>query len=95
MPSAEMLTVFAYDIANDRRRRKVAKILENGLVRVQESVFEGRLTTKKADAIRKRIEALMKPDDSLRVYAVPKDALARCHQKGGAPVLDDIDYWLL
>ena len=95
MATAEMLTVFTYDIANDKRRRRIAKILEEKLARVQESVFEGRLTARQADAIRKRIEALMKPDDSLRVYAIAKDALPRCHQTGGVPVLDDSDYWLL
>ena len=95
MAETEMLTVFAYDIADDRRRRKVAGILEEGLVRVQESVFEGRLTAAAADRLRRHIERLMKADDSLRVYAVPKDGLRRCHQKGGAPILDGKDHWIL
>lgn len=95
MARTEMLTVFAYDIADDRRRRRVAGILEDGLVRVQESVFEGRLTGAATRRLIGRLEAAMRAGDSLRVYAVAADGLPRCHQSGGAPIMTDEDYWLL
>jgi CRISPR-associated protein Cas2 len=38
------LWVVSYDIVNNRRRRKVAKILEDYGTRRQKSVFEARLT---------------------------------------------------
>ena len=95
MASAKMLTVVTYDIADDRRRRRIASALEDRMVRVQESVFEARLTAEATRTLIRRLEALMKAGDSLRVYAVPADGLRRCHQTGGAPLMDDRDYWLL
>ena len=90
-----MLTVFAYDIADDRRRRRIAKVLEKRMVRVQESVFEARLTKAATTRLVKSLERHLTIDDSLRVYAVAADGLERCHQHGGAPIMNDQDYWLL
>lgn len=95
MASAEMLTVFTYDIADNRRRRRAAGILEDTLVRVQESVFEGRLTRARTRRLIRELEAVLQADDSLRVYAVAADGLERCHQHGGAPIMTDADFWLL
>ena len=90
-----MLTVFAYDIADDRRRRRIAKVLEARMVRVQESVFEARLTKAATTRLVRRLQRYLTIDDSLRVYAVAADGLERCHQHGGAPIMNDQDYWLL
>ena len=90
-----MLTVFAYDIADDRRRRRIAKVLEARMVRVQESVFEARLTKAATTRLVRRLQRHLTIDDSLRVYAVAADGLERCHQHGGAPIMNDQDYWLL
>jgi CRISPR-associated protein Cas2 len=95
MPRAEMLMVFSYDIADDRRRRRIAEVLENQLVRVQESVFEGRLSAAASDRLAAAVEREMGAGDSLRVYAIAADGMARCKQIGGAPLAVDADYWLL
>ena len=95
MARTEMLMVFSYDIADDRRRRRVARILEETMVRVQESVFECRLSAAATDRMLKRLEPELGPDDNLRVYAVGADSLPRCRQIGGAPFAEDIDFWLL
>lgn len=42
-----MVYVVSYDIASDRTRRKLAKLLEGYGVRIQYSVFECRLTEKR------------------------------------------------
>lgn len=95
MPTGRMLTVFCYDIARDRIRRQVARLLEEVAVRVQESVFEARLTTQRATDIAQRIALLLDPGDQLRVYAVPADAIRHCRVKGsGAPIVEQ-DYYLL
>ncbi len=95
MARAEMLMVFSYDIADDRRRRRVSKILEDVMVRVQESVFESRLSASMTEALVRRLEPEMAPGDSLRVYAVGADGLPRCHQVGGAPITGELDFWLM
>lgn len=95
MARAEMLVVVAYDISDDRRRRRVAAILEAAMVRVQESVFESRLGAAASERLAARAAAELGPGDSLRVYAIGKDALRRCRAYGGAPITADDDFWLL
>jgi CRISPR-associated protein Cas2 len=65
-----MRWVISYDISNDKRRRKVVKILEGVGFRVQYSVFECDLTHKQLAAVQKRLEPLVKAKttDSIRVY---------------------------
>ena len=61
--------VITYDIANDRRRAKVARFLEAMGVRVQESVFEVYLTAAELEKLLRKLGKVMKEDeDSLRVY---------------------------
>ena len=65
------------------------------MVRVQESVFEARLTKAMTARIVTRLEAILSTEDSLRVYAIAADGIDRCRQHGGAPIMNDQDYWLL
>jgi CRISPR-associated protein Cas2 len=96
MPSAEMLTVFTYDISSDRTRRAVARLLDGETARVQYSVFEGRLSQARARALARRIDALLGPGDSLRVYAVGADGLRRSSTHGAAAPFDTgAGHWLL
>jgi CRISPR-associated endonuclease Cas2 len=75
--------VFCYDIASARRRRKVAGRLEEEMARVQESVFEGRLTAGQAERLARELSRWLDDGDSLRVYAVPATALDQCRAFGG------------
>lgn len=64
-----MHVVVSYDIVDDKRRTKVAKVLENVLERVQKSVFEGDLPVEVLDRyVRKAVALLDGETDSLRVY---------------------------
>lgn len=95
MADRMQLRVVSYDIADDRRRRKIAAVLEERAARVQESVFEARLTDRGAAALMRELRALTAPGDSLRLYTVPDAALARCQTEGGPAVADGARYWLL
>ena len=95
MTARSMTMVYCYDIENDRTRRRVAGILEDRAVRVQESVFEARLTERHADQLFELAKAEMDPGDSLRMYALSATGLARCRAQGGAPIPQDGDYWLV
>lgn len=86
MPRARMFTVFAYDISDDAKRRRVAGMLEERAVRVQNSVFEAWMTEDEAKALAIEVEAILATGDSLRVYAVGQSGLARCRTFGG-PVI--------
>ena len=95
MARGEMLTVFTYDVGLDRRRRRIARLLEDAATRVQDSVFEARLTKAKAEALSQRIAAELGQGDSLRVYVLSSDGEARSRVFGDGPPLEaDADYWL-
>lgn len=94
MADRPALHVVTYDIADDRRRRKVAGILEDRAARVQESVFEARLTTRAARALMAELTALATAEDSVRIYAVPDGALTRCRTHGGPDIAGGGRYWL-
>lgn len=88
------LYVICYDISDDRRRLRVASILERLAVRVQASVFEWRATENAAEALSATLKAHIKIGDSLRIYVVPDKALANCRAIGGAPMAEPGNYFL-
>lgn len=95
MTDRSQLRVISYDIGDDRRRRRLARLLEEQAVRVQESVFEARLTTRQTDRLIAQLRKLTGVGDSLRVYTVPDAALAHCSTDGGPAIADGARYWLL
>lgn len=95
MPAAEMLMVFCYDVADDRRRRRLAAVLEDRCVRVQKSVFEAIMGERAADRLAERAAQHLAPGDSLRVYAISAHARPRCRTWGAAPLPEAEGYYLL
>lgn len=67
-----MLYLVCYDIVNDRRREKVAKLLQAYGIRVQKSVFECILDTEQLERLQKRLRrCLNAQQDQLRFYPLP------------------------
>ncbi|MEM6478172.1 MAG: CRISPR-associated endonuclease Cas2 [Pseudomonadota bacterium] len=96
MTGREMLTVFCYDVSSAKRRRRVAKILENSASRVQYSVFETRLSEAKAHAIAQRTAAELGDNDSLRVYVLGDAGERRSRTYGNAtPIEPNGAFWLM
>lgn len=61
--------VIAYDVVNDRRRLKVARLLERYGERVQYSVFEMYLSDQEWQQVQKNLQRLLNSqEDSVRVY---------------------------
>lgn len=95
MARGEMLTVFSYDVSSDKRRRKIARLLEDAATRVQYSVFETRMTRARTEALSQRLASLLGDGDSLRVYVIGHDGERRSRIYGdGAPFESDEGYWL-
>ena len=64
-----MFFVICYDIADDKRRRKLDKLLTGAGRRVQESVFEANLNEKRYLALAARIgEVIDEEEDNVRFY---------------------------
>lgn len=95
MATAEMLMVFCYDVSDDRRRRRIVRLLEDAAVRVQKSVFEARMTEQLANRLATDIARHLAVGDSLRVYAIGARGLARSRSYGGAPLAELQDFYLL
>lgn len=72
--SPEQLWVIAYDSPSNKRRRKLAKLLEGYGVRLQWSVFECRLRPDQLRRLRQGLERIVEPADSLRLWALPPRA---------------------
>lgn len=86
----EQLWVIAYDSPSDKRRRKLAKLLEGYGVRVQWSVFECRLRQEEILTLRQRLLQLLHPGrDSVRLWPVPEQSCARIVNLGRAVAAAD------
>ncbi|MBW4418971.1 MAG: CRISPR-associated endonuclease Cas2 [Myxacorys californica WJT36-NPBG1] len=83
-----LLYVVTYDIPCDKRRKKVADLLEGYGRRVQYSVFECVLTPEKYGELRRRLKKRVKDEeDSLRFYPLSRHTLAQVEVWGGLPVV--------
>lgn len=64
-----MFYLICYDIVDDRRRSKVAHLLEGYGLRVQKSVFEAVLTPDQHQMLQKKLSRYLKPEeDQVRFY---------------------------
>lgn len=82
--------VVSYDIVDDRRRARVAKILADYGDRVQYSVFE--LLLRKAEQLTEMERRLSRvvdtKEDSIRIYSLCASCLKRVRIIGRGEVLD-------
>jgi CRISPR-associated protein Cas2 len=90
-----MLMVIAYDVVSNKVRSRVADLLEDHAVRVQDSVFEARLTRAAAERLFRKVKRLIEDTDSLRMYAVTAAGLERSRVQGGAPLPEDGGFWIV
>lgn len=85
------LYVIAYDIPEDRRRNKVAKLLEGYGTRVNYSVFECLLTPAQFARLHARLDRLVRPEeDAVRIYPLPLELRERIVVIGGLKPLEPI-----
>lgn len=92
-----MFYVVAYDIRDDRRRTRVANILEDFGDRAQYSVFEMELDRpERIKALHRRLENAIEPsEDGVPSYFLCRD----CHQKatvlGQGKIYRDDDVYIV
>ena len=86
-----MIYIVAYDIANNRRRLKVAKILESWGYRIQESVFQLRLDADSLARVRHLLSAtITDAEDVIHIYPICASCAGRADILGAAIALDDV-----
>lgn len=76
MPSASNYTI-AYDLSDDRERRRIDKLLKGWGFRVQKSVFECRLTRNEKRRLTAALQALKLETGSARLYRLAGDLPVR------------------
>lgn len=82
----DLFVVISYDIAADKRRLKLARLLlDYGATRVQYSVFECSLSARQLDMLRARIRKLYKSEeDSVRIYLLCENCKPKVECMGQA-----------
>jgi len=92
-----MFYVVTYDIPDDQRRTKVAKILEDFGDRVQYSVFEMELEhLKQLDEMRSRLESVIDPQaDGVRIYFLCQGCRAKIMILGQGEVYTDQEVYII
>ena len=86
-----MIDIIAYDIADNKRRLRVAKTLESWGYRIQESVFQLRLDTATLARVRSSLAALISDaDDVIHIYPICSSCADRADILGAAVALDEV-----
>jgi CRISPR-associated protein Cas2 len=91
-----MLTVICYDIADDRRRYRVARELEGWGWRVQESVFECHLDAPALADLQDRLARLIDAvEDKVRYYPLCRKDRQDIEVFGQGEISEDVAWWLI
>ena len=65
-----MFYIVSYDIPDDRKRNRVAKVMLDFGTRVQYSVFECNMDNSNLEKMTKRLKKVVSDEDSIRIYAL-------------------------
>ncbi len=85
-----MYVTIAYDIHDDHRRDRVAKLLEDHGTRVQYSVFDCLLDERQLQRLRQQLEAVVvQEEDSVRFYRLCQRCCGGIEVLGTGGVLHD------
>ncbi|MEW6559352.1 MAG: CRISPR-associated endonuclease Cas2 [Pseudomonadota bacterium] len=94
--SVEQLHIIAFDLASNRRRYRLTRLLEGYGLRVQESVFEAWLTDQQQDMLLRKADAILHPEqDRLVCYALTTEESRKRRALGCAQPTTNPDYHLV
>jgi len=86
----------SYDIRDDRRRLKVARVLKDFGQRVQLSVFEAHLEPQELVRLKKRLTAILdQAQDSVRLYPLCGACVPSIEVLGPGLVTQDPDFIII
>lgn len=92
-----MFYVVAYDIRDNRRRTRVARILEDFGDRAQYSVFEMELDRpERIEALQRRLKNAIEPsEDGVRTYFLCRDCRKKAAVLGQGHIYSDDDVYIV
>jgi len=86
----------SYDIGDDRRRLKVAKVLKDFGERVQLSVFEANIEESQLERLRERVnEILDHEEDTVRIYPLCAVCVSKVEIIGQGVLSQDPDFVII
>jgi len=89
----EMFYSICYDISDDHRRLKIAKLLEDFGQRVQYSVFEANMERDELDRLKRRAMSILHAEeDSLRIYPLCAGCTRRIEVLGQGKITEDPEF---
>ena len=90
---AAMFYSICYDISDDHRRLKIAKLLKDFGERVQYSVFEANLERDQLDRLKRRAMSILDPEeDLLRIYPLCAGCATRIEILGHGKITQDPEF---
>jgi CRISPR-associated protein Cas2 len=91
------LWLVCYDVSDNQRRSKLAKLLEQRCQRVQFSVFECPVNDKDLDFLLEKrwLKVLKLSEDNLRVYPLDESTKQKTRVYGSEPPYEPPDYLIL
>lgn len=96
MSEKNYFTVIAYDIASDKRRRALVRVLESFGERVQESVFEAWLAERERKKMETKACRCIEPSvDRLVIYVLPKIDREAIINLGAGRITQDFTHLIL
>jgi len=91
-----MYVIISYDIPNDKRRTKLARLLKDYSQRMQFSVFEGELTPTQLDQLLTSIQELINPDkDKVRIYELCSTCKRKSTIFGKGKIYEDPEVFIV
>ncbi|HOC02805.1 MAG TPA: CRISPR-associated endonuclease Cas2 [Candidatus Ratteibacteria bacterium] len=91
-----MFIVISYDIADDKRRNKIAKTLENYGTRVQYSVFECIVEKDRLLKLQEELKKIIdETKDSIRFYFLCEICLKRIDIAGTGEITRDLEFYII
>jgi CRISPR-associated protein Cas2 len=92
-----MLWLVCYDVRDDKRRHKLAKLMEQRCQRVQYSVFECPVSERGLEQLLEKrwLRVLKLEEDSLRAYPLDGRAKRQTKVYGSPPPYEPPDYLIL
>jgi CRISPR-associated protein Cas2 len=92
----EMLILISYDIKDNRKRNRAAKILLNYGIRIQYSVFECDVTPEQLDNLKKELYSILdREQDQVRSYEICKACKKTAIISGVAELLEEHDFRII
>ena len=91
-----MFFLISYDIEDDKKRNKIAKLLENYGTRVQYSVFECIISQKQIEEIKEEAKKITDSNtDSIRFYFICENCVKKINILGIGELTTDLNFYII